>query len=105
MGGAYLAVGLARHFPPMTNLHFPLGLLAITPGAEAALPHDFIVDCFRRHARADFGELDEHDVAVNRSAIVFGTRILSQYTHAGIKVFVITDGDRGRTTLLLADEY
>lgn len=89
----------------MTDQYFPLGWLVITPGAEAALPHDFIVDCFRRHARADFGALDEHDVAVNRSAIIFGTRILSQYMHAGIKVFVITEGDRSRTTLLLADEY
>lgn len=83
---------------------FALGLLTITPGAET-LPAEVLVSFFRRHASGDFGDLDEHDVAVNRSAIAYGTRILSQYTHDGVKVFVITEGDRSRTTCLLASEY
>lgn len=82
-----------------------LGVLVVTPGASAELPEDFIIACFRRHATGDYGELDAEDVAVNRSALRYGTRVLSQYTLATVKVFVITEGDRSRTTLLLASEY
>lgn len=99
-----MAVGPPVTYPP-TMSAFALGTLMITPGAEAVLPYDFAVACFRRHAQSDFGELDAEDVAVNLTAIALGHRILSQYTHEGVKAFVITDADRRRTTLLLASEY
>jgi hypothetical protein len=82
-----------------------LGALAITPGARAALPEDFVVACFRRHATGDFGELDPHDVTANLAALITGDRVLSEYRHGDVKVFVITEADRSRTTLLLASEY
>lgn len=83
---------------------FELGHLYVTQGAQQ-LPEAVIVGFIRRHAAGDFGELDAEDVAVNRSALVYGTRVLSVYRHESLKIFVITEGTRSMTTVLLADEY
>jgi len=60
-----------------------------------------------RHQRGDWGELDEHDVAVNNRAYREGTRILSVYTlpSTQVRFYIITEWDRSRTTFLLPSEY
>jgi hypothetical protein len=87
---------------------FDLGQLVATPGALAALeksgqsPMDFL----SRHVTGDWGELSEDDRKENRFSVEKGFRILSSYkTNAGDRVWVITEGSRCHTTILLPSEY
>jgi hypothetical protein len=87
---------------------FDLGQLVTTPGALAALeksgqsPMDFL----SRHVVGDWGELSEDDRKENQFSVENGFRILSGYkTHAGERVWVITEGSRCHTTILLPEEY
>jgi hypothetical protein len=50
--------------------------------------------------------VDEHDRAANEIALVEGTRLWSVY-HAGngIKFWLITEGNRSHTTVLLPEDY
>jgi hypothetical protein len=91
-----------------SQVNFPLGRIAATPGALAALgeagqmPHEFL----DRHARGDWGEVDAADGRENDRSVRHGFRILSAYkTHLGEKLWVITEADRSVTTLLLPSEY
>lgn len=84
---------------------FQLGRLFQTPGVEGSIPPEVLRAALLRYAAGDFGELDAEDCAVNESAIVYGSRILGSYRHAGIVFWLITDPDRSRTTALLPDEY
>ena len=86
---------------------FKLGALVATPGAlkileKAGVPVWSLVS---RHVSGDFGEVDEHDRQANEDAIASGERILSAYTVAGERVWIITEADRSSTCTLLASEY
>ena len=59
----------------------------------------------QRHHGGDWGDLCKEDIQANESAIREGHRILSAYTVAGKKVYVITEANRSVTTVLLASEY
>jgi hypothetical protein len=87
---------------------FPLGLIVATPGALAALeksgqtPAEFLA----RHTKGEWGELSEEDRKENQLSLQRGFRLLSSYrTHAGDKLWLITEADRSVTTLLLPEEY
>jgi len=89
-------------------MSFPLGHIVATPGALRALeaagqqPAKFL----DRHVSGDWGELDEEDKRENEFSVRNGLRILSAYTtHAGEKIWIITEADRSATTLLLPEEY
>jgi hypothetical protein len=84
---------------------FPLGRLLITPGARDSLTGASLLDCFKRHANGDFGDVCAEDFEANLDAIANGDRILSVYGGNEGKVYVITEADRQTTTLLLAEEY
>lgn len=86
---------------------FELGRVMMTPGAQWAMlensvsPPDYLV----RHARGDWGEVDEHDRAENERSIKDGLRILSAYLLPdGRKLWVITEADRSATTILLPED-
>lgn len=86
---------------------FKPGALVATPGAlgvleKAGVPVWSLVS---RHVAGDFGECDEHDRQANENAITNDERILSAYTVAGERVWVITEADRSSTCVLLATEY
>ncbi|HEY7328078.1 MAG TPA: hypothetical protein VH592_10580 [Gemmataceae bacterium] len=86
---------------------FKLGALVATPGAlevleKAGVPLWSLVS---RHVSGNFGEVDEHDRQANEEAIASGDRVLSAYTVAGERVWVITEADRSSTCVLLASEY
>jgi len=90
------------------SARFPLGRVVTTPGALAALeearqtPLEFVA----RHARGDWGELDEHDRQENELSLVHGFRLLSAYSLSnGSRIWIITEADRSVTTLLLPSEY
>jgi hypothetical protein len=60
-----------------------------------------------RHVFADPGELGADDIAANAHALRHGLRVLSVYAYGGERerVWLITEADRSRTTILLPDEY
>ena len=98
---------MVAHAPQPRPL-FPLGQIAATPGAIAALEqaNQTAGEFLNRHVTGDFGEVDEGDRQRNEQAIKDGSRILSAYTtRNGIRFWVITESDRSVTTLLLPDEY
>jgi hypothetical protein len=87
---------------------FPLGRLVATPGALRAFaatgenPIHYVV----RHITLDPGLLDAHDQLANLRAAREGGRILSAYVLADrTKIWIITEADRSRTTILLPEEY
>lgn len=87
---------------------FPLGRILITPGAIEALeeagqmPNEFL----DRHARCDWGNVDEHDRRENELSLEQGFRLLSAYkTTKGERLWIITEADRSATTILLPSEY
>ena len=86
---------------------FELGQIVATRGALAALkkagqqPGEFLT----RHVNREWGDLSHEDRKENDS-LEHGFRLLSAYrTHAGDKLWIITESDRSVTTLLLPEEY
>ena len=100
---------------PHTNTHieagvvrFPLGQTVITPGAEDAfeIAGQTAIEFLRRHMSGDWGELSDDDVKENEFSLKEGLRLLSAYqTGKGQKIWIITEGDRSATTILLPSEY
>ena len=87
---------------------FELGQIVATPAALAVLkkagqqPDEFLT----RHARCEWGDVDEDDRRENDYSLEHGFRILSAYrTNAGDRLWIITEGDRTVITLLLPEEY
>ena len=85
-----------------------LGQVVATPGAIDAMrlagvsPMELLV----RHASGDWGQVDAEDWHANDMAIANAERILSVYPlHTGETIWIITEGDRSVTTLLLPSEY
>jgi hypothetical protein len=87
---------------------FELGQIVATPHALAALekagqqPSEFL----RRHVNRDWGNLSDEDRKENDYSLEHGFQLLSAYrTNAGDRLWIITEGDRTVTTLLLPEEY
>ncbi|WP_247652978.1 hypothetical protein [Ideonella aquatica] len=105
--------------PPRADLQqpacplFDLGQLYATRGLIAHLeanPGTAVQALVRRHVAGDYGELSASDRQANVDAIASGERILSAYTVAGERVYLITEDTDGQgpgriTTALLAVEY
>ena len=85
---------------------FELGATYITPGAMRALSNEDVAKALGRHARRDWGDVDEHDRLENERSLRNECRLLSVYhTATKVKFWIITEADRATTTLLLPDEY
>ena len=85
---------------------FPLGTIAITPAAIGALLFLDIIRALGRHSRGDWGQVCEEDRVANDQALNVGTRLLSVYEGTnGIRFWIITEGDRSATTILLPNDY
>ncbi|VTT96342.1 Plasmid related protein OS=Planctomyces brasiliensis (strain ATCC 49424 / DSM 5305 / JCM 21570 / NBRC 103401 / IFAM 1448) GN=Plabr_0950 PE=4 SV=1 [Gemmataceae bacterium] len=87
---------------------FPLGQLAATPAALAALaatgqtPTEFL----RRHQCGEYGVVNDEDKRANDDAVRCGERVFSAYLLTdGVKVWVITEADRSSSTVLLPSDY
>ena len=85
-----------------------LGRLFLTPGAIEALedagqqPSEFLA----RHAQLERGELCDEDHRENLFSVDKPLRIFSAFkTAKGEKLWVITEGSREATTILLPSEY
>ena len=85
---------------------FLLGKLTATPNALEHLTENDILEALRRHLAGDWGEVDREDKATNDAALLQGTRLLSVYSSSsGTKFWIITEGDRSATTILLPEDY
>jgi hypothetical protein len=87
---------------------FLAGRIVATPGALALLdqaeksPLEFL----SRHLRGDWGDLCQDDKTENELSLKHGFRLMSCYQITETKkLWVITEGDRSVTTLLLPTEY
>jgi hypothetical protein len=91
-----------------TKPKFPLGRLAITPGAIDALAeaNQLPIDFLSRHSKGDWGDVNEEDWQENDFSMKNGFRILSAYkTSKGERLWVITEADRSVTTILRPEDY
>lgn len=87
---------------------FSLGECVITPRARDVLESIDVdtSDLLRRHHTGDWADMNQHDQAANRAALNNNARVFSMYKLADhIRVYVITEGDRSATTILLPSEY
>jgi hypothetical protein len=87
---------------------FPLGRVAATPGAlEAMAASGQTPDFFlAKHLAGDWGEVGAEDWRANDEALLHGDRPLLAYkTLKGVRLWVITEADRGSTVVLLPEEY
>ena len=111
-----LTVGPGDHHEPVITLSsaekdkdVPLGSVHITPGAldafaEASVsPGPFLA----AHKQGDWGDVGEHDRRANEEALALGERLVSAYTlqETQTQIWIITEWDRSRTTILLPSEY
>lgn len=60
---------------------------------------------FYRHAIGDWGLVPDDDWQSNNEALENNERVISSYLFAGIKIWIITEANRERTTALLPSEY
>ena len=89
------------------RLRFSLGQIVATPGALDALDRHALnaADLLLRHQHGDWGDLTSDDAAQNEYAADNAERVLSSYRVGSERLWIITEGDRSVTTLLLPSEY
>ena len=83
----------------------PLGRIVITPHAKEVLEFEDILAGIRRHEAGDWGEMEPEDRSANDRAMILGTWILSAYPSHRIRISIITEADRSKTTVLLPENY
>jgi len=88
---------------------FPLGQTVMTAGFEdlfGEYAREVATIALTRHVHGDWGDLDNHDRAVNARALRDGGRLMSVYKFDdGLTHWVITEADRSVTTVLLPHDY
>jgi hypothetical protein len=85
---------------------FRLGRIVSTPNAFQSLTKENILEGIRRHQAGDWGDLKAPDWEANDQALTQGGRILSAYNaENGTRFWIITEGDRSVTTVLLPEDY
>lgn len=85
---------------------FPLGATVITRNALNKVHPEDIPISIARHVTGDWGELDAEDLEANEDALQRNYRLLSVYIDRnGVKFWIITEGDRSVTTILLPEDY
>ena len=92
--------------PEAQRTPISLGRTVITANAMANLDPASVQQALRRHATGDWGDLSPEDCHENDLSAREGFRILSAYTDSsGTKFWIITEADRGSTTVLLPEDY
>jgi hypothetical protein len=93
---------------------FDLGQVVATPGALEATTDEQRRHYLARHSIGDWGYVCREDCDANDKAVQNGGRILSAHPinlgkpckgFGENTLWIITEGDRSVTTLLLPDEY
>lgn len=92
----------------MDPAQFSSPRVSITSGAKAAFEEsgEQPAKYLDRHFSGDFGELTEHDAALNRESLTTNGMVMSIYTlSTGVRFYIITDDGHAMTTILLPSEY
>ena len=90
----------------MPAQRFPLGRVVITAQAKDVLHPEDVPLCLNRHARGDWGDVNEHDRHENEVSMNQQLRLFSVYhDRTGQKFWIITEADRSTTTVLLPEDY
>ena len=92
----------------VTKPKFELGQLLTTPGALQALSRNGADGSVYadRHRKGDWGNVSDHSVHENERALIQHDPIMSAYTlEDGTRIWIVTEADRGTTTILLPEEY
>lgn len=92
---------------------FNAGRIVATCGVAARIESDddfksFVEDSLKRHVLGDWGELCDEDMQLNNEALEAGERLFSAYLKEGVpdgKIWIITEADRSKTTILFPHEY
>jgi len=85
---------------------FPLGRVVITATAHSTLSLDDVLTALHKHAEGAWGDLCPEDLQANVDALANGGRLLSSYHDRNLTRFwIITEGDRSATTILLPEDY
>jgi len=85
---------------------FKHGRLLITAAARDRLDAQEVFVALGRHLDGDWGELSKDDCERDDLALEEGHRLLSAYRDRnGFKFWIITEGDRSQTTVLLPEDY
>ena len=93
------------------NSTVPLGQLVATRGVYALAGEnpkfaEFMRRSLNRHAKGDWGDLEETDKQENELSLKQGFRILSAYEAESLpKIWIVTEADRSSTTILFPGEY
>jgi hypothetical protein len=90
----------------VSSAKFSLGHLVATPNALSRLAIKDVLAGIIRHQAGDWGDLGKDDRLENDLSLEKGSRLLSAYTASnGVRFWIITEGDRSRTTVLLPEDY
>jgi hypothetical protein len=83
---------------------FPLGTVDVADAVNRTVPAEDVSAALARHARGDWGDVSEEDEAQNDLSLMpHAGRLCSVYhDRYGVKFRIITDGDRSKTSILLA---
>jgi len=86
---------------------FKVGETFTTPAALSKLTEISVSPCklVDRHVTGDWKEMSECDQESNRQAVIEHLQVFSAYSFDGVKFWVITEGDRSCTTILLPEDY
>ena len=100
---------IKQNYIPDAN-RFALGVCVVTQGIhqlqKSAVASDKDLRPFiTRHLSGDWGNTPDEDKMLNDEATKNGSRIISSYLFNGNRIWVITEGDRSVTTVLLPSEY
>jgi len=94
---------------PQLKQRFAPGQTLMTRGVNAYVQQGVLdpLHYLYRHLAADWGDLCEQDKRLNQRALRSGEgRLMSSYgINEILTLWIITECDRSRTTLLLPDEY
>jgi hypothetical protein len=85
---------------------FELGAVVATPRVCEAFSGPYLASCVTRHASGDWGDLTEGERRLNDLALETGGPLVSYHHPVGGRgLYIITAGDRSKTTILLLEEY
>ena len=94
-----------NEFPHLTP-KFPLGEIVGSLNTQEKLGPADVSLALERHGACDWGDVSPEDSDANDSALWGGGRLVSVYhDRYGLKFYIITEADRQRTTILLAEDY
>ena len=85
-----------------------LGNTHATQSVQDLIPqssNEELANLFYRHAIGDWGLVSDGDWQSNNEALNNNGRVVSSYLFAGVKVWIITEANRARTTVLIPSEY